>query len=267
MQQKIILLLFSLSLLRWETNAQLKETAREKYWEETTEPFQLTGPLYYVGTLGLGSFLITTETGHILLCTGLPSSGPQIEQSIRTLGFRPEDIKILLTSNARIDQSGALAYFKKKSNANMVIMDKDQPALESGGRDDDQYGNNPDYQFEPVLADQVLKDQDTVRLGKIMLIAHLTPGQTRGSTTWEIILPARPKPTRIIVVAPMGNAENYKSSFDKLKKLKAGIWLSPHTDFCNFELKRKRFKQYGIAAFHDPSGYLKKIAEEEKKFQ
>jgi len=89
-------------------------------WEVPAEPAHIAGPIYFVGTTGLSSFLITTSKGHILLYTGMPSSGPMIEQSIKKLGFKPDDIKILLTGHAHVDHVGDHAYIKKRLQSWML---------------------------------------------------------------------------------------------------------------------------------------------------
>ena len=91
-------------------------------WEEPEEPVQIVGPIYFVGTKGLGVFLFTTPEGHILMNTGMPSSGPMIEESIRKIGFRPEDIKVMINGHAHIDHAGAFAYLKEKYGAGMAVM-------------------------------------------------------------------------------------------------------------------------------------------------
>ena len=52
-------------------------------WEEPAEPVKIAGPIYFVGTKGLGAFLITISEGDILMNTGMPSSRPMIVDSIR----------------------------------------------------------------------------------------------------------------------------------------------------------------------------------------
>ena len=84
------------------------------HWEEPAEPIKIVGPLYFVGTRGLGVFLFTTPEGHILMNTGMPSSGPMIVDSIKKLGFKPEDIKIMINGHAHIDHAGAFAWLKQQ---------------------------------------------------------------------------------------------------------------------------------------------------------
>ena len=111
-------------------------------WEEFAEPIKIVGPLYFVGTRGLGVFLFTTPEGHILMNTGMPSSGPMIVDSIRKLGFKPEDIKIMINGHAHIDHAGAFAYLKQQFGAQLAVMREDVPAMESGDRDDFKYGDD-----------------------------------------------------------------------------------------------------------------------------
>src|SRR5262245_64549417 len=69
-------------------------------WNVPQQPFNIYGNTYYVGTHGLASILITSSTGHILIDGALPESVPQIVANIRSLGFRVEDIKLILNSRA-----------------------------------------------------------------------------------------------------------------------------------------------------------------------
>src|SRR5215813_7868137 len=95
----------------------------ETAWVESTPPQHIVGPIYYVGTRGLAAYLITTPAGHILLNGALPESADELAQSIRAAGFKPEDIRLLLVSQARIDNAGTVAYFKRLSGARVAVMD------------------------------------------------------------------------------------------------------------------------------------------------
>lgn len=147
------------------------------------------GPLYFVGTRGLSSWLFATSQGLILLNTGTSKSGPMITDSIRKLGFKPEDIKIIINGHGHSDHAGALAYFKKLTNAQIAIMEPDVAMIEDGGKSDFHYGK--DWQVmgqPPVKVDRLLRDGDTVELGEVVLTAYNTPGHTRGATTWVTTL-------------------------------------------------------------------------------
>jgi metallo-beta-lactamase class B len=104
------------------------------HWEESEEPVRIAGPVNFVGTKGLGAFLITTSEGHVLMNTGMPSSATMIEQSIRKLGFKPEDIRLMINGHAHADHAGAFAYFKEKYRAPLAVMREDVAAMESGSR-------------------------------------------------------------------------------------------------------------------------------------
>lgn len=252
-------------------------------WEEPAEPLKIVGPIYFVGTQGLGAYLITTGEGHILLCTGMPSSGPMIAASIRKLGFRPEDIKVLLTSHAHIDHAGAMAYFKKLSGAKLALMEADVAAMEDGGRSDFHYGW--DWQtmgYPPAKVDRILRDGDTVKLGDVVMTALSTPGHTRGDTTWTTTVTdsgrayvvAWPDGTSInpgyrLERSPSypGIEEDYRNTFHRLEMLKPDVWLVTHTERFDLEGKRARAAQIGAQAFVDPEGYRQYIAAQRKAFE
>ena len=105
---RITLSLFMLIILNAARTATQPPAADRKTWTESAEPFHIVGPIYYVGTRGLGIYLITTPAGHILLNGGMSGSAPLIEASIRKLGYKPEEIKFLLISHAHMDHVGTL---------------------------------------------------------------------------------------------------------------------------------------------------------------
>ena len=155
-----------------------------KTWTEPIEPAKIVGPIYYVGTHGLAAYLIVTPAGSILLDGGMPSSARDLEASIRKLGFDPEEIKVLLITDAHVDQAGTTAYFKRMSDASLAVMARDFENMKSGGKTDPVYGTNPAFHFPPLKADRVLKDGDRVSLGNVTMTARLTAGHTQGCTTW-----------------------------------------------------------------------------------
>src|SRR5215467_9381602 len=162
----------------------LRQLGYETAWIESTPPQHIVGPIYYVGTRGLSAYLIATPAGHILLNGALPESADELAQSIRAAGFKPEDIRLLLVAQARIDNAGTLAYFKKLSGATVAVMDADSTELATGGRSDPLYGSLASFYFPPVLPDRILHVGDAISLGDVTLIAHAGAGQTLGATTW-----------------------------------------------------------------------------------
>jgi metallo-beta-lactamase class B len=251
-------------------------------WNEPAEPTKIAGPVYFVGTRGLASYLITTSEGHILLNTAMPVTGPMIAESIRKLGFKPEDIKILLAGHAHIDHVGGHAYIQKISHARVAMAAEEIDLIQSGGKIDFQYGAYPEFAFDPVQVDQVLHDGEAIRLGDVSLTARLTPGHTKGSTTFIMRVVDRGK--AYTVVFPNGTsvnpgyrlvrnpsypgiADNYRRTFQLLATLKPDIWLDAHGDVFDFEGKREAATRDGPAAWVDPEGYRKWLAGSREKFQ
>jgi metallo-beta-lactamase class B len=251
-------------------------------WNEPADPVKIAGPVYFVGTKGLSAWLITTSEGLILMNTGMPPSGPMIEASIRKLGFKPENIKLLLDAHAHIDHVGAHAYIKKLSGAKVAMMDADADLARSGGKADFHYGSVPEFAFDPVVADVVLRDGDTVTLGDVALTARHTPGHTKGSTTWIMNVVDGGK--NYMVVFPDGSGVNpgfrvaknpsypgigddYRRTFYVLETLKPDIWLASHTADMGFEAKRARAVQEGAKAWVDPEGYRRYVADQREKFE
>jgi len=151
-----------------------------------TAPFpahRVVGNVYYVGSKGLASYLITTPEGHILINSSMEANVPLIQASVEKLGFKFSEVKILLISHAHWDHCAGSARVKELTGAKYMVMDGDVPVVESGGKEDFQYGNSPDNQYRPAKVDRVLHDGEEVKLGGVVLVAHKTPGHTRGCTT------------------------------------------------------------------------------------
>ena len=150
-------------------------------WNTPTEPFRMIGNVYYVGTDGLASYLITSPQGHILVDTVMPEATSQIKANIEKLGFKVADIKYLLNTHAHIDHTGGLAEMKQASGAQLVAGEADKPLLEGGyypGAREETALN-----FPPVKVDRTVREGDTVTLGDVKLIAHETPGHSPGCTS------------------------------------------------------------------------------------
>src|SRR4051812_46986469 len=148
-------------------------------WTEPFPPHRIADSLYYVGSKGLASFLITTSEGNILINSSLESSVPLIRESIEKLGFHFSDTKILLISHAHWDHCAGSAQIKALTGAKYMVMDADVPDIQAGGKDNFQYRNSPDSFYKPAKVDRVLHDEDEVKLGNVTLVAHLTPGHTK----------------------------------------------------------------------------------------
>jgi metallo-beta-lactamase class B len=259
----------------------LKVASKALHWEVPSDPVHIAGPLYFVGTKGLGAFLFATPEGHVLMNTGMPSSGPMIEESIRKLGFKPEDIRYLINGHAHIDHAGAFAYMKKLApKAVVAVMDEEVTKMESGGRGDFKYGD--DFAYEGVKVDRVLRTGDSIRLGNVLLTGYLTPGHTQGSTTWVATIVVAGKP--LVVAFPDGAGFNpgyrlhkdpiYPGIEDDLRRthhmiemLKPDIWLAQHNEYYDLEGKRERAKTEGISVWMDPEGYRRWVAGKKRAFE
>ncbi|WP_244750140.1 subclass B3 metallo-beta-lactamase [Rhizobium cremeum] len=253
-------------------------------WDVPTEPVHIAGPLYFVGTAGLSSWLFATSEGHILLNTGMPGSGPMIVDSIKKLGFKAEDIKIIINGHGHADHAGDFAFMKKLSGAQLAIMEPDVAMIEDGGKSDFHYGKDWKIMGQPpVKVDRVLRDGDTVKLGEVILTAYNTPGHTRGSTTWvttvveggKVYSVAFPDGGgfnpgyRVAGPAPSysGMTEDYRRTHHTWEMLKPDIWGGHHTEYFDLEGKRERAKTEGVAAWVDPEGYRRFVAGKKSAFE
>jgi metallo-beta-lactamase class B len=153
-------------------------------WNAPQRPFRVFGDTYYVGTHGLASVLVTSPAGHVLIDGGLPESAPEIIAHIRALGFRVEDVKLLLNSHVHFDHAGGLAELQRVSGASVAATAPSAEVLKRGtsGPDDPQYGILTP--IAPVRNVRVVADGETVHVGPLALTAHLTAGHTPGGTTW-----------------------------------------------------------------------------------
>ncbi|MGC1305297.1 MAG: subclass B3 metallo-beta-lactamase, partial [Caulobacteraceae bacterium] len=209
--------------------------SRPADWTQPVAPFRIVGNVYYVGTRGLAAYLITSPAGDILIDGTLAENAPLIERNITTLGVRLKDVKVLVNSHAHSDHAGGLAQLKRDTGALMMASQGDRWSLDHGRHlGDNIYGPGT---FPPVPVDRVLKDGDAIRLGGVVLTPHLTPGHTRGCTTWS--LPVRDAGRTLEVVVPcsltvagnvlVGNrtyptiAADYRRSFARLRAMKADV--------------------------------------------
>nr|AIA12063.1 L1_beta_lactamase [uncultured bacterium] len=268
-----VVLLFLPSIAK----AQADETSRA--WNRPVEPFRIVGNIYYVGATEVSSFLITTPEGHILLDSGMAETVPLIQANLKKLGFKIEDVKILINSHAHYDHAGGLADLKELTGASLMTSEADAALLANGGKGDFQWGDTLSY--KPVKVDRVLRDNDKVELGGVTLIARLTPGHTKGSTTWMMKANEAGKQLDVIFTgstsAPgyklVDNPKypnivaDYTYAFRLLKSLHCDVFLGPHGSFFSLLDKAARLKQgEKNNPFIDPKGYRAFLENSEKNF-
>ena len=154
-------------------------------WNAATPPIRLFGNVHYVGTRGLSAILLTSSAGHILIDAGLPESAPRIMASIAALGYRVEDVRLIVTSHTHYDHVGGLAALKRASGAVVAARARAAATIERGtaGPEDPQFRSA--LKFPPVPNVRVIDDGDTLRVGDIVVTAHATPGHTAGGTSWS----------------------------------------------------------------------------------
>lgn len=251
-------------------------------WTEQHPPFKIAGNLYYVGSRGLASYLVATPEGHILINSSLEASVPLIRESVEKLGFKFSDIRILLINHAHWDHNAGSAEILKLTGAKYMVMDADVAVVESGGKADFQYGSDPESLYPATKVDHVLHDGDEVRLGGSTLVARLTPGHTRGCTTWTMkVLEGGKILHAVIVGSPNVNpgyklvnngvypaiAGDYERMFRVLKSLPCDLFLGAHGSYFNMEEKLKRLRRGAANPFIDPAGYKKYVTERESAFR
>jgi metallo-beta-lactamase class B len=241
---------------------------RPESWNQPNVPFKVIGNIHYVGTAGLSSFLITTERGHILLDGALPESALQIEANIAALGFKLRDIKYLLNSHAHFDHSGGLSQLKQDTGALMVASEGDRSALEGGfylGSEDRDALKAP-----PVKVDRVVRDGAALELGGTVLTANLTPGHTRGCTSWSMPLTEGGKTLRVLFFCSSSVAANrlvdppqypgivadYEKTFARARTLQVDVFLGPHPEFFRMSDKRARLSSGGVPAQGTPNPFI-----------
>jgi metallo-beta-lactamase class B len=153
-------------------------------WNVPQRPFRVYANTYYVGTHGLSSILVTSPAGHILIDGALTESAPLILANIRALGFRVEDVKLILNSHAHYDHAAGIAAIQRASGAEVAASSASARELSQGAAtpDDPQFGILLGY--PPAKSVRVIQDRDTMRVGPLALVAHFTPGHTPGGTTW-----------------------------------------------------------------------------------
>ena len=247
-----------------------------------TQPFpghRVIGNLYAVGTYDLGVFLVTSSKGHLLINTGLEDSTPLIRENVESLGFRLQDVKILLTMQAHWDHTAALAGIKEITGAEMWATAGDAPILEDGGFSDPHFGGK--VSFKPVEVDRIIKDGEVIELGDARLTVVETRGHTTGSASYvmkvneggrdfDVVIAnmASINAGKRLVVNPTypGVAEDFVETFRKQKALPVDVWVAAHGSQYGLHEKYKAGQPYSAETFVDLEGYRAAVASYEKLY-
>ena len=251
------------------------------YPNDEVEPFKIIGNIYFIGLTNYAAYLITTPEGHILLDTMIEATVPQQVEHIKKLGFKVEDIKIILQAHAHVDHVGGLAKFKEMSGAEVVVMAEDADVLADGGVSD--FRGDGSQIWTPVTADRIIHDGDQVSLGGATLTAHLSAGHSKGCTAWSMTAEEGGQSHNVVFFCsqrvndrvPMVNnpkypnlPEAFQSGFDTLKTLPCDVFLASHSFMFNLEGKLAQKAQNPAAnPFIDPQGCRDYVADWEYEFR
>ena len=246
----------------------LEQAPVPMHGQEIVKPFHIISNVYYVGLSNNSIFLITTPGGHFLLDQGFESTAPYIANSIEQLGFHVKDIKYLIQAHAHVDHIDGLAAFKRLTGAKVLVMEQDAEVLADGGKSE--FRSDGSLLWEPVKADQIIHDGDGVSLGATTMVAHLTPGHTKGCTTWSTTVEEDGRRYDVVFSCGMrlnpgvpliGNqkypniAEDYKKGFGTLRGLACDVFLSSHERYARILEKMNQSRTgAGSKPFIDPQG-------------
>jgi metallo-beta-lactamase class B len=252
----------------------INEIQRE--WSLPFEPRRIVGNVYYVGSNLISSFLITTPAGNILLDTGHVAMLPLVEDNITKLGFNTRDVKLLLNSHAHFDHCGGFAEFKRKTSATVVASKLDGELMSNGGKGDFAWGD--DLPYEAIKPDRIVEDGESVELGGVRLMAHLTPGHTKGCTSWSMRVEEDGQWYDVLFVCgltvspyKLTNNDRYPAivqdehdSLKKLRSMRADVMLASHGFYFDLANKASRQKPGAANPFVDPTELARHLAEMEK---
>jgi metallo-beta-lactamase class B len=225
-------------------------------WSRPHEPFKVYGNTWYVGS-ALSSVLITSKNGHILIDAGLTQTAPQIAANIEKLGFRLEDVKLILNSHMHYDHAGGIAALQRASGARVAASPAGRRALEGGGptSEDPQFAFGPKHNNFPAVKNvREIADGEELRVGDLRITAHFTPGHTSGGTSWTWTSCEGTRCLAMVyadslnsVSAPgfkfSGDATHaslvptFTHSMDVVSALKCDILLAPHPEGFDMEAK------------------------------
>ena len=238
-----------------DNNLFLSLSRKALKWDWPAEPIKIVGPLYFVGTPGIG-FISVHHTGK---------AGYFDEH--RHADFRALDYRFHSQTWFQAGRhphhhqwSRSLRPCRSVCRTEETLRQQKSPLWRPMSRPSKMgvktiSSTGADWKimgFPPAKVDRVLRDGDTVKLGEIVLTAHHTPGPQHpgGSTTWTTILAHSGK--AYTVVFPDGSefnpgyrlaespphpgiGDDYRRTLHQVKMLKPDIWLAHHTEYFDLE--------------------------------
>ncbi len=245
-------------------------------WNDPVDPFRIAGNLYYVGTVEIAAYLITTPEGHILIDGGFEETAPRIRDAVVRLGFRLEDVRYLLNSHAHVDHAGGLARLKAWTGATLAASRRDAPLLRAGG--------DAEWPFPPVEPDRLLEDGATITLGDTVMTARVTSGHTPGCTSWTTRIVEKDRPLDVVFLCsvnvlpgmdlltpdpafPEGRDAAFRRAFDMLEAMPVDIFLGAHASFFLMDSKRKAMSSDPPNPFVDPALFRRHVERKRARFE
>ena len=277
-------LITSILLLALNLPAQTAQTLppRADNRNEKKEPFRMIGNIYWVGHTQVGSFLIKTSQGAILIDTTSVEQAPWVLENIKKLGLSPKDVKIMLNLHPHAEHMAGFPMMKEATGAKIIVSKLTAAQMETGGRTD--FREDGSEQYKAFKVDQTVEDGGKVALGDTTLVAHITDGHARGCTTWTTTVEEDGKKYNVVFfcgVTPAGidraplfnNAkyptivEDFQHSFKVLHSLPCDVFLYVRATTIKLDEKEKRLKAGSKPnPFVDPQGCKDYIAENETLF-
>src|SRR5262245_63018566 len=248
---------------------------------QPNEPYRIADNLYYVGASDIASYLVATPSGHVIIDAGYEATVPIIQANVEKLGFKLSDVKYLVNTQAHFDHAAGFARLKALTGAQLWISEQDAATIEAGGRNDPVLKGAENH-FPPAKVDRRLRDGDVVRVGNITLTARLTPGHTKGCTTWTLDARDRNRTYKVVVLGGLqilpGTTltgptaswptieTDYQRTFEVLEHLPVEIFLGAHRAYYDGAKKAERLRDNpdGPKPFADPDGFRELVAAAKK---
>lgn len=243
--------------------------------------YRIIGNVYYVGSNDITSFLITSREGHVIVNSGYEETVPIIRDGVRKLGFQLRDVKFLLNGQAHIDHVAGQPLLKELTGAKVVVSEGDARIVETGGKGDFRFEGR--FSWRPCHVDRIIQDGGAVSVGGVTLTAHITPGHTKGCTTWTLPLEQGNRRYAVVIIGGttvlpgdrlLNNpkyprmADDYARTFRILRSLPCDVPLGAHADYYGMREKYERMKRGATPnPFIDPPGYRAFIDECERDFK